>query len=181
MILLINFIMGNMKSLTLAAYSSIILNEPYFELMKEINDLNQETKVREDLAKERLSEYLAQNETQTDFSVYHIRERCIGVCFGNCKDKHYPTLVFTLYSNILDDIEFYIQMIVYKDNSITLIIDENYNGTRTVKATRKSNETWEINICSDVNEAFLEEVTKFLADINPLIVIYIDSLNRKKE
>lgn len=171
-----------MKSLTLTAYSSIILNETYFGLSKAIGDLQSELSLRIRLAQEKIIEYIDGHEMQTEFYIHEIRNTCINICHGNCEQKHYPVVTFISYFNSTGGTKYFVQLVINKDNSVNLTIEENKSEIRICTAKRKPNEIkWQLDlsVTDEEKEELPHDIMNFFDDIHWIIDIYVDTLNKK--
>lgn len=127
---------------------------------------------RKNKAIELMLNWLDENEEKlsTDFSVCHVSDACM-----DCQlhiNEHYPTVHFALYHL---HAEMHAELVINKDKTIANIIIEDARSMSRLYSIKKhlKGEIWEsIPILID------KEISNFLDDIEPLIDIYIEALDR---
>jgi len=167
-----------MKSLGLTAYGSIISGESYSGLRKAIKDLQSQINTRIVTAKNSLNEYLDGNEDNmlSEFFIHDIRDTCMD-CSKQCQSKHYPVLTFTVFFDKTGDEEFFATLTIDLNKTYaTLNVTANKSDIQLFSAKKNlTTDKWNFT----PNDNMDDDVSNFIEDIDPLIDIYINALDRK--
>lgn len=172
-----------MKSLGLTAYGSIIASESYGGLRKAIRDIQSQINSRTVTAKNSLNEYMDSNEDNlvTEFLLHDIRDECMD-CSEKCRSKHYPILTFTVFFDATGEEEFFATLTIDLNKSYaTLDVTANKSDIKlcSAKTNLKTNKwTFTPNDDRSFEEDVQRDVTKFIEELDPLVDIYINALDR---
>ena len=124
-------------------------------------------------AEKEIDRYFEKNEGKitSDFVFGGFRDMCIDCDEAHIK-THYPVIIFTLFLTITGEDKFFVELTIFKNDKVKLIINEGKSDARylTAERTLDSNSKWAITFWGDKKTK--KELEKFVDEITPLIFVY---------
>jgi len=107
-----------------------------------------------------------------DFSFTGLRDMCLD-CDSEHELLHFPVMTFAYF---FEDEEFYVQIVIYKNNIAKLMVNDGESDARVLTSER--------NLCLNQwnhvfwgDEKIETNVKSFVEEITPLIFVYLKVLN----